>query len=80
MVFHSDTTDATHRQITTSAGAFLSPARSGGGASCTYENVLKEIVYTAIIDFDEIQSVTADVVYADLTDYPCDDTVTLMFK
>ena len=54
---------STNQQITTGT-AFLASAVTAGG-TCDYNNVLKEIHYTAYVSsFSTISSIEADVVYA----------------
>lgn len=57
--------------------AFATTTQSKSGTTCTCSKVLKEIHYTAIISstYDEITSITADVVYYDLTAANCTNTL-----
>lgn len=78
---NADTSQATHRAITKTTGTFAAPSITAG-ATCDFNNILKEIHYTAIVKYSNntevaqtIESVTANVVYVDFKGYPCDSTM-----
>ena len=77
--FNKVKTEATNRVISSPNTGFVSPTRTVAG-TCTYNNIVKEVLFTAFTEANEITSIVADVVYADLTGYECTAEEKLMFK
>jgi hypothetical protein len=79
--FNKDTTAATHRTITTLVSSFLTPSVSTHVTTCDYNNLIKEIHYTAFVsDSTKISSITADVVYMNLVGESCTVAFSIMVE